>query len=561
MMAAWLHPALLLGLGALPLAVLQGRARQVWQLALPALVLLSVIGIESGTRVSLEMAGLELVPLRADGLSLVFAYIFALVLFIGNIFALKVDDGAQHVAAALYAAAALGAVFAGDLVTLYIFWEIMVVASVWLIWRRQNRTAYEAGFRYLIVHALGGMLLFAGVIAYYLTTGSLAFEPLQDGGMAFYLILIAFLINAAAPPLHAWLPDAYPEATVTGTVFLSAFTTKTAVYVLARGFPGTELLVWLGVGMTLYGVTYAFLVNDIRRLLAYHIISQVGYMVAGVGIGTQLAISGTAAHAFTHILYKALLLMGAGAVLQMTGRSKLTELGGLYRTMPVTFLLYMVGGLSISAFPLFSGFVSKTIIVEAAAVDGRGIIFLLMMLAGVGTFLSTTLKLPYFTFLGPDSGLRPPEAPLNMRVAMGIAALLCFAIGIMPGLLYAILPYAIDYNAYTASHLLKEMQLLLFTGLAFFLLVRFLGGKDKLSLDFDWFYRVAGKRLMLAVRDMISEANQDIRREFMRAFGRLEKAACELRLSGWPVRSWAIGSMALWTAVVLAILLVFGLGG
>ncbi len=560
-MAAWLHPALLLALGALPLAVLQGRARQIWQLALPALVLLVVIGIESGTRVSFEMAGLELVPLRADGLSLVFAYIFALVLLIGNIFALQVDDAAQHVAATLYGAAALGAVFAGDLVTLYVFWEIMVVASVWLIWRRQNRTAYEAGFRYLIVHALGGMLLFAGVIGYYLTTGSLAFEPLQGGGPAFYLILIAFLINAAAPPLHAWLPDAYPEATVTGTVFLSAFTTKTAVYVLARGFPGTDILIWVGVGMTLYGVTYAFLVNDIRRLLAYHIISQVGYMVAGVGIGTQLAISGTAAHAFTHILYKALLLMGAGAVLQMTGRSKLTELGGLYRSMPITFLLYMVGGLSISAFPLFSGFVSKTIIVEAAAVDGRGIVFLLMMLAGVGTFLSTTLKLPYFTFLGPDSGLRPAEAPLNMRVAMGIAALLCFAIGIVPGALYAILPYAIDYNAYTASHLLKEMQLLLFTGLAFFLLVKVLGGKNKLSLDFDWFYRVAGKRAMLAVRDMISEANQDIRREFMRAFARLERAACELRLSGWPLRSWPIGSMALWTAVVLAALLVFGLGG
>ena len=559
-MAEWLHPALLLMLGALPLGVLQGRSRQVWQLALPLIVLLLVIALPDGARVDLHFAGVELTPLRADGLSLVFAYIFALILFIGNIFALQVDDGAQHVAATLYAASGLGAVLAGDLITLYVFWEIMMISSVWLIWRRRRQAAYDAGFRYLIIHALGGMLLLAGIIAYWLHTGSLAFEPLQGGGPAFWLILAAFLINAAAPPLHAWLPDAYPEATVTGTVFLSAFTTKTAVYVLARGFPGTELLVWLGVLMTLYGVTYAFLVNDIRRLLAYHIVSQVGYMVAGVGLGSALAISGTAAHAFTHILYKALLLMGAGAVLQMTGRSRLTELGGLYRSMPITFLLYMVGGLSISAFPLFSGFVSKTMIIEAAAVEGRAVVFLLMTLAGVGTFMSTTLKLPWYTFMGRDAGLRPPEAPLNMRIAMGIAALLCFVIGILPGWLYAILPYPVDYNAYTASHLIKEMELLLFTGLAFFLLLGMLGGKDKLSLDLDWFYRVPGRQAVLALRHWIVSADGTARGAFMRVFRQAEDAATHLRLSGWPLRSWPTGSMALWTAIVLAMLLVFGLG-
>ena len=560
MLAEWLHPALVLAFGALPLAVLQGRARQVWQLALPLLVLLLVAGLEDGARVTLELAGLELVPLRADGLSLVFAWIFALILVIGNIFALQVDDGAQHVAATLYAASGLGAVLAGDLITLYVFWEVMMIASVWLIWRRRRQAAYNAGFRYLIVHALGGMLLLVGIIAHWQGTGSLAFDAFTAGGAAFWLILAAFLINAAAPPLHAWLPDAYPEATVTGTVFLSAFTTKTAVYVLARGFPGTELLVWLGVFMTLYGVTYAFLVNDIRRLLSYHIMSQVGYMVAGVGLGSALAISGTAAHAFTHILYKALLLMGAGAVLQMTGRSKLTELGGLYRYMPVTFLLYMVGGLSISAFPLFSGFVSKTMIIEAAAVDGRGVVFLLMTLAGVGTFMSTTLKLPWYTFLGHDSGLRPTEAPLNMRLAMGIAALLCFLIGIMPGWLYAILPYPVDYNAYTASHLLKEMQLLLFTGLAFFLLLGVLGGKDKLSLDLDWFYRVPGWRALAGIRNGLAAIDGGARAAFMRRFHAAEAWATHLRLSDWPLRSWPIGSMAIWTAVVLALLLLAGLG-
>ncbi|MDR9405648.1 MAG: Na(+)/H(+) antiporter subunit D [Spiribacter sp.] len=557
-MSDWLHPALILALGALPLAVLPTRARQIWQLALPVLVLTLVLGLESSSRVTLNLAGLELTPLRADALSLVFASIFALILLIGHIFALQVDDRAQHVAATLYAASGLGAVLAGDLITLYVCWEVMMIASVWLIWRRRRQAAYDAGFRYLIIHALGGMLLLAGIIGHWQQTGSLAFDAFTTTGPAFYLILVAFLINAAAPPLHAWMPDAYPEATVTGTVFLSAFTTKTAVYVLARGFPGTELLIWIGVFMTLYGVTYAFLVNDIRRLLAYHIMSQVGYMVAGVGIGSALAISGTAAHAFTHILYKALLLMGAGAVLQMTGRSRLTDLGGLYRSMPVTFLLYMVGGLSISAFPLFSGFVSKTMIIEAAAVDGRGVVFLLMMLAGVGTFMSTTLKLPYYTFFGQDAGLRPTEAPLNMRVAMGIAALLCFLIGVMPGWLYAILPYPVEYNAYTASHLIKEMQLLLFTGLAFFLLVKFLGGKNKLSLDLDWFYRVPGRRAVITIREAIVRSDRRLRQGVMRGLERGANTINDFNLSGWPLRSWPTGLMALWTAIVLALLLVAG---
>ncbi len=559
-MSEWLHPALWLGLGALPLALLRGRLRQLWQLALPLLVLLMVANLETGTQVTVPLGPLELMPLRVDSLSLAFAWIFALILFLGNVFALRVDDPAQHVAAMLYGAAGIGTVLAGDLITLYVFWEIMMIASVWLIWRSRRQAAYHAGMRYLIVHALGGMLLLVGIIAYWQASGSITFDAVSTGHIAFWLILAGVLVNAAAPPLHAWLPDAYPEATVTGIVFLSAFTTKAAVYVLARGFPGEEMLVWLGVFMILYGVTYAFLVNDIRRLLAYHVMSQVGYMVAAVGLGSALAIAGAAAHAATNIINKSVLLMGAGAVLKMTGTSKLTELGGLYRSMPIPFLLYMVGGLSISAFPLLSGFVSKTMILEAAAVEGRSAIFLLMTLAGVGTFMSTTLKLPYYTFLGPDSGLRPAEAPLNMRMAMGLTALVSLLIGVMPLTFQALMPFAVEYNPYTITHLLKETQLLLFTGLAFFLLVGLLGGKNKLSLDVDWFYRVAGQRLMIGVRDQVRALDQQARQRFMRRIQRLGTYTIELRQSRYALRSWSTGSMMLWTAVVLALLLVFGLG-
>ncbi|PWG65136.1 Na(+)/H(+) antiporter subunit D [Sediminicurvatus halobius] len=557
-MLEWIHPSLVLIVGALLLPFLEGRSRQIWQVALPGFVLLIILGLEPGQYGQLTLGTLELMPGRVDKLSLVFAYVFGLILVIGNIYALHVTDWIQHVAAMVYAAGALGVVFAGDLVTLYVFWELMVISSVWLIWQRQSGVSYQAGMRYLLVHAFGGMLLLAGLLAHYQSTGSIAFEAFEPEGWAFYLILVAFLINAAVPPLHAWLTDAYPEATVTGTVFLSALTTKTAVYTLVRGFPGTELLIWLGVVMALWGVVYAVLANDIRRLLAYHIVSQVGYMVAGVGMGTTLALSGTAAHAFTHILYKALLLMGAGAVLHMTGRSKLTELGGLYRWMPITFLLYMVGGLSISAFPLFSGFVSKTMIVEAAAVDYRAWVYLLLTMASAGTFLHTGLKLPYFTFLGKDSGLRPKEAPRNMLVAMGIAAAFCFLIGVFPGALYAILPNAVDYHAYTAGHLLKEMQLLLFTGLGFFLLLKHVGGEAKISVDTDWFYRRLGPLVVTRVRDAVVATDRAARREFLSAFHRAREAAIHARTSGRLAQSWPTGSMALWTALVLAAMVVFG---
>ena len=556
-MIDFIHPSLVLIAGALLLAVLQGRARQVWQIALPAFVLLIILGLEPGLYGQMGFGALELVPGRVDKLSLVFAYIFGIILIIGNIYALHVDDRVQHVAAMVYASGALGVVLAGDLVSLYVFWELMVISSVWLIWQRRTDVSWRAGMRYMLVHAFGGMLLLAGLLAHYQATGSMAFEAFETRGWSFYLILVAFMINAAVPPLHAWLTDAYPEATVTGAIFLSALTTKTAVYTLIRGFPGTEILVWLGVIMALYGVVYAVLANDIRRLLAYHIISQVGYMVAGVGMGTTLALSGVSAHAFTHILYKALLLMGAGAVLHMTGRSKLTELGGLYRWMPITFVLYMVGGLSISAFPLFSGFVSKTMIVEAAAVDYRSWVFLLLTMASAGTFLHTGLKLPYFTFMGKDSGLRPREAPRNMLIAMGIAAVFCFLIGIFPQALYAILPHEVDYNAYTAGHLLTEMQLLLFTGLGFFLLLTHVGGDAKISLDTDWFYRRLVPFRMVAARDFVTAVARSCRARFMEAL-QCALAASHERFGhgGRLAQSWPTGSMSLWTMLVLAVLLV-----
>jgi multicomponent Na+:H+ antiporter subunit D len=549
----WLHPSLLLILGTLLIPLLRDRVQQGYRLLLSLTFLWVVWQTVPGVHGSFSFLGLDLVPGRADKLSLVFAYVFSLITVIGTIYSLHVKDNVQHVAAYIYAAAAVGVVFAGDLVTLYVFWELMMLASVWLIWRRRTPESYAAGMRYLLVHAVSGVLLLGGIALYYSQTGSIAFDQIDITGPAFYLILVGFMINAAVPPLHAWLTDAYPESTVTGAIFLSALTTKTAVYVLLRGFPGTELLVWLGAIMALWGVVYAVLANDIRRLLAYHIISQVGYMVAGVGMGTAIALNGTASHAFTHILYKALLFMGAGAVIHMTGKSKLTELGGIYRYMPYTFLLYMIGAFSISAFPLFSGFVSKTMVVEAAAVDHRAWIWLMLSMASAGTFLHTGLKLPWFTFMGKDSGLRPKEAPWNMLLAMGIAAFFCVFIGVYPAWLYNFLPSPVDYNAYTLSHLFWELQLLLFTGLGFFLLLRYVGGDPKISLDTDWVYRRALPRLVGWVRRGGGAAWTGVLGTLQRYLeGVIVTLVRHHGPQGILARTWPTGSMVLWVAVILA---------
>ncbi|MBI2866393.1 MAG: Na(+)/H(+) antiporter subunit D [Chloroflexi bacterium] len=482
-------PAGVFLVGAFLLPLVPQRLRAVAFLVPPLASLGLLWALDPGQTLTVPFLDFQLVLTRVDRLSLAFGYVFAIVTVLGGVYALHLRDTGQQVAALLYAGSALGVVFAGDLFTLFVFWEVLAVASVYLIWARGTMRSRQAGLRYLFVHMAGGSLLLAGALIHYSDTNSLLFEPMK-GGMGATLILISFAINAAIPPLHAWLTDSYPQGTVTGSVFLSAFTTKAAVYALARGFAGWEILVWLGVVMAVYGVVYAVLENDIRGILAYHIVSQVGYMVAGVGLGTEAAINGATAHAFTHILYKGLLFMGAGTVLYATGRSKLTELGGLWRALPLALGLYMVGALSISGFPLFSGFVSKSMTVFAAEVDHRGLAVLLLNLASVGTFLHTGLKLPYFTWFGPSRSPAPlGRVPWNMYAGMGLAAAINIGIGLYPPLLYRILPFPVDYRPYTVGHVSEAVQLLLFTGIGFWLLRGMLKGELTITLDTDWLYR------------------------------------------------------------------------
>ncbi|WVT75739.1 Na(+)/H(+) antiporter subunit D (plasmid) [Sinorhizobium chiapasense] len=496
-MIDFVHPALLFILGAVPIPLLKGSIRKAYLVLVPALAIVAVLTMEPGSHGAGQFIGQEILFAKVDKLSIVFATVFTIMALIGTIYALHLPTAGQHVAAFVYVGGALGVVFAGDYLTLYLFWEGMALASAYLVFAQGGERAIRAAFRYLMVHVTGGVVLLGGIVLHGLAAGSLLFGPIagtmDTGG---YLILAGFLLNAAVPPLNAWLTDAYPEATVTGAVFMSAFTTKTAVYVLARAFPGIELLVWLGTVMALYGVIYAVLENDCRRLLAYHIVSQVGYMVAGIGIGTEMAVNGATSHAFAHILYKALLFMGAGAVIEVTGRRKLTELGGLYKTMPLTVALYMVGAFAISAFPFFSGFVTKSMVIAAAGQDHRALVVLALTMASSGTFLHTGLKLPYYMFFGHDRKLEGREPPRNMLVAMAIAAVFCIVIGVFPEPLYALLPYPVAFEPYTGAHVTESLALLMFTALGFFLFLKALDPENTVSIDTDWFYRKGARAFL-----------------------------------------------------------------
>lgn len=527
-------PVLIYIVGALLIPLVRIRVlKQALVLMIPAIAFWNLINMPHGVYWTYQFLDYELILGRVDKLSMVFAYVFVIMSFIGMVYAIHIKEYGQHVAALLYVGCTLGVVFAGDMFTLFVFWEIMAISSVFLVFYRKTKRSLEAGFRYILVHLFGGCVLLCGIVIHAVTTGSLAFELFDFGTLAAKFILVGFLLNAAVPPLHAWLADAYPEATITGAVFMTAFTTKSAVYVLLRGFPGTELLIWLGAIMALYGVVYAVLENDIRRLLAYHIISQVGYMVCGVGLGSEMAINGAAAHAFCHILYKSVLFMGMGAVIYVTGRSKMTDLQGrdLYKKMPITLALYMVGAFSISAVPLFNGFVSKTMIVAASGKLNMPSIELMLHLASIGTFLHTGLKLPWGVWFGVKKGDEDviedaKEPPFNMLLAMGIAAGLCTITGVYPKILYDILPYPVDFHPYAVSTVVAMMQMLVLTLAAFWLYIDKLGGEPTVSLDTDWPYRMFGRvtlwfcnRPLNAIRSM----GQDLLSKKVVSVGKISK--------------------------------------
>ena len=585
-MLSSLPPFVLFFVGAVVIAFTRGTARKVLILAIPLVGGLNLwFGVEPGLHLQFDLLGYTLTPYRADKLSLLFGYLFHLAAFLGFVYALHLGDGApegsvagevgeddiignasaglQHVAAMVYAGSALGAVFAGDFITLFIFWELLAISSAFLVWARKSERSYATGFRYLIIHVISGVLLLSGALMLAHETGSIEFGDvgLVGTGAAGWILLLSFGIKAGFPLLHNWITEAYPESTPTGTVFLSAFTTKVAVYALARSFVGTDVLIYIGTAMTFFPIFYAVLENDLRRVLGYSMINQIGFMVAGIGIGTSMAVNGAVAHAFADVIFKGLLFMSMGAVMTMTGRTKGTDLGGIYKTMPFTAGLCIVGASAISAFPLFSAFVTKSMIMVAAIEEHHYVVWLFMLFASAGVLEHAGIKIPFFSFFAHDSGIRAKEPPRNMLIAMSIGAVLCVLIGVFPTQFYTLLPYEMDYHPYDLRHVVTQLQLLAFGALGFITLVKsgvYPDEKRAIHVDAEWFYRKAGPWLVGTVGRAVTRVDVYVRSSVLEFVGSIMHGAKRTHGPVGPLaKSWPTGSMVLWVAILLVAYLLF----
>ena len=558
-----LPPGLILIVGGLLISLLRGRAQAIAAVVLPVLGFAQLLMLEPGSYFNLQIFDYQLTVVRVDRLSLVFGYVFHIAAFLTAIYALNVRDGVQHCSAMIYVGSAVGAVFAGDLITLFIYWELTAVGSVFLIWASRTERAYRAGMRYLIIQVGSGVVLLAGVILHVSATGSLDFDRLigvdgllRSASVGVVLIFVAFGIKCAFPLLHPWLQDTYPESTPTGTVFLSIFTTKLAVYALARGFAGTDCLIWIGATMTAFPIFYAVIENDLRRVLTYSLNNQLGFMVLGIGIGTKMALNGAVSYAFANIIFEGLLFMAMGAVLLRTGTCKGSELGGLYKSMPLTTAFCIVGAASISAFPFLSGFVTKSMILDETAAGGHTIAWLVLLFASAGVFHHSGIKIPFFAFFSHDSGIRVKEAPWNMLMAMIAGAFLCVAIGLYPAPLYEILPFQdVDYEPYTVGHVLTSFQLLIFAILAFAVLVRtgiYPPEKRGVNLDFDWTYRKALPALIGWIARLGGGVGERLHTFTSAQLDRAYRVIYHLTgPKGVFARTWNTGAIAFWAVLGL----------
>jgi len=564
LLAAPINPAWAILLAGLIIAALPWHnVRKAVMLLAPAVALmfwLKMSAFGSFDQISIDTLGAGLTTFRFDGLSRIWGLIFIIATFLNALYALHERDRLQDTMSVLYGGAAMAAVFAGDLITLFIFWEMTAITSVFLIFRTGTAEARNAGMRYLVMHIGSGVLLLAGAILLHAQTGSWAFEHIGlEAGLAGWLILIGFGIKAAFPLLHSWLQDAYPKATISGAVVLSAFTTKMAIYALARGYAGTEMLIYVGAIMALFPVFFAVIENDLRRVLSFSINNQLGFMVVGIGVGTTMGINGAAAHAFADVLFKGLLFMSMGAVLLRTGTTKASELGGLFRSMPITAFFCLIGAGSISAFPFLSAFVTKALILAAVADEGHWIIWLILVFASAGVLEHAGIKIPYFSFFAHDSGRRVKEAPWNMLLAMGIAAFLCVFIGVNHRWLYALLPYASDYEPYTLGHIVGQMQLLLAAIFAFALLMRigwYPSEKRMTILDIDWFWRKPGKALVHWVYAITARLWAYTMASSRKALGNFSSLlSVMLSPDGNVSRTVPTGALAAWAVALLTLAL------
>ncbi|ATW89895.1 multicomponent Na+:H+ antiporter subunit D [Halohasta litchfieldiae] len=541
-------PGVVLLAVAILVALLPRRAGHALGVAASAVTLAWVWTIPSGAYLQTQFLGFEAVLFNVDEFSRLMGIIFALIgiVAVGYSYASEAESTQTGIALS-YVATSFGAVFAGDWLTLLFFWELMAVTSTLLVWHYKGK-AIRAGYRYAIFHGIGGTLLMAAILQTYVDKGTFLFASVPGGpeiagitaGLPAALAAIGIGVNVGFIGLHTWLPDTYPRPHIAASVFLCVFTTKTGVYGMYRAFPeGSLAIAYMGGGMAIFGATYALFQNDMRRLLSYHIQSQVGYMIAGVGIGTALSQAGAFAHVFNHILYKGLLFMTAGVIIYRTGEENLKKLGGLARQMPITAASFTVAALSIAGFPYFNGFVSKGIIIDGAHYTfGEGPLPIgefhtlewLLLLGGIGTFMSF-IKFGYYAFFHGDSGWEVEDANRGQSMAMVTVAVLCVFYGVSDASLFALLPFDVTdpavvdevYTTYTVPHIIEGV-ILGVLGLIGFALVKKPLSKLGRVPDVDAIYNPAmfygGRGLVVGVTELWAGVDRVV----MRTIARLKQA-------------------------------------
>ncbi|MFZ5533910.1 MAG: proton-conducting transporter membrane subunit [Pseudomonadota bacterium] len=541
-------------LGGLLLAGLSPRLRA-RLLPVPALLaLMHLERFDHGAFGQVMLAGQTLTLARLDVLSTPFAWLFGFAALIGSLYLRGRPQRHECAAGLIYAGAAIGAVCAGDLLSLFLYWELTALASTLLLFPDGGRSDYGVALRYLIIQVVSGVLLMGGSLLHLQETGSLAFDTLTLDGAAGVWILAAFAIKAAFPLLHGWAIEAYPSASPAGTVLLGTFTTKLAIYALARSFAGLEMLIPIGVVMIVFTLVQGLREDDLRRTLVYGLINQLGFMVIAIGIGTPLALSAAVAHAISHVLYSGLLFMALGVVLLRAGTTRVSELSGLARQMPWTFGFCLIGALGMAA-PLFAGFASKSLILAATHEAQQPMLAAILKVGSVGIFIMAGLKILYPAFLGAHRGsITVRDAPVSMRTAMLLSALALLLLGIRPDLIFGALGDQIRYPLYTPAHVLEQIGLLAGSILVFALLMR----------RGFWPRQIAGVRDIDALQQRMPNAWKTCTQLLQAGGARGHDAVASLmrpvsqrlhRDGGEEsvlIRSWQTGSMALWVAIALS---------
>ena len=406
------------------------------------------------------------IALEVDALSLFFGLLVSCVVFIACIYSIQYmshDDNVPqyYTLFLMLAGGVMGLVLSGDLFNMFIMVEILTFAAVALTaFRNTANGALEAAFKYLVVGCIGSTCILAGTIMLYAQVHTLnlaQMSALIPGNLstatkvAFALLFIGFCTKAFLVPFHPLAADAHGAAPASISVLISGVLTKSGIYGLIRLsyflFQSMALgtmqfwLVFLGSVSMFVCVTMALAQHDFKRLLAFHSISQIGYVLASVGLCTAFGVSSGLYHAMNHTLFKGLLFLAAGAVLHETGTTDLDKLGGLSKKMPHTTVLFLVGAFSISGIPPFNGFASKWMIYQATyqkAVETGNIGFLLVTICALVTStltLASFVKVTQSVFFGqlPKEYEDVKEVPFGMRLAMGILALMCLAGGLFPG--------------------------------------------------------------------------------------------------------------------------------